>query len=158
MRVKYCIQQEVFTIGDRFQILGEDGGPLLTAESELFSFGKKLHVFSVSDGREVLSIAQECFHIRPHYLLSIDGAPFGTLVSEFAFFTQMYTVEEQGWTVSGDFFAHDYKIEKDGTPIATIRKEWFTFGDCYTVEADGTANALGALAVTLAIDCIEAQK
>lgn len=156
--MRYCIEQAVFTIGDRFDIMDASGTVLYRAEGEIFTFGKKLHVYDVNTGEEVLYIEQELFRFRPHYGITCRGSFIGTLVCEWSFFSREYSMEELGWTVTGDFFGHDYSIFKNGHPVASVGKEWFTFGDCYTVDADDPADGLSALAVTLAIDCIDAQR
>jgi len=159
----YCIREQIFTLGDRFHIMDETGTVCFIAEGELFSFGRKLHLYRAAGddaiGEEVAFIEQEIvLFSRPRYrILSADSAAF-TVVSEFSFFSRAYSVPERGWQITGDFFDHDYKVTQDDTTVAEVSKEWFTFGDCYTVRAEDASDALAALCAALVIDCMDEQR
>ena len=156
--MRYCIEQAVFSIGAHFDIMDVFGTVLYRAEGEIFTLGRKLHVYDVKTEEEILYIEQELFRFRPHYTITCRGSLVGTLVCEWSFLSREYSLDELGWTVTGDFLGHDYSIIRNGQTVASVGKEWFTFGDCYTVEAEDSADSLYALAVTLAIDCIDAQR
>ena len=158
-----CIEQPLFTIGDRFSILDTDGRTKYLAEGEIFTFGKKLHLYHASPdgeaGEECAFIAQELFCFRPHFTVELaEPAGTFTVIKEFEFFTQYYSVPERGWEITGDFFDHEYSVLENGHPIATVSKEWLTFGDCYKVECARDADMTAVLCSALVIDCIEAAK
>ncbi|MBQ7983952.1 MAG: LURP-one-related family protein [Clostridia bacterium] len=159
----YCIREQIFSLGDRFHIMDETGAVCFIAESELFTFGRKLHLYRAAGddtiGEEVAFIEQEIvLFSRPRYhIMPADSAAF-TVVSEFSFFSRSYSVPERGWEITGDFFDHDYTVMQDGATAAEVSKEWFTFGDCYTVRAEDDADALAVLCVALVIDCMDEQR
>lgn len=153
-----CIRQTPFSFGDHFSVTDENEKELYHAEGEIFTMGKKLHVYETRTEQEVLYIEQELFHLRPHYNLFVHGTMIGTVIQEFSFFGTEYTFEGPGWEIVGEFMAHDWKMYHNGAEIAQVTKEWFTFGDCYTVTADRVEDMLPALAVMLSIDCMAAQQ
>ncbi len=61
-----------------------------------------------------------------------------------------------GWDIDGDFFAHDFSISREGREIVVIHKEWLTWGDCYVLDIADPRDTVTALAVVLAIDCVQA--
>lgn len=156
--MKLYIKQKIFTWGDRFSVYDADGGERYFVEGEVFTFGKKLHLSDAS-GAELAYIEQELFHFLPRYTVYRDGTAFAEVVKEFTFFHSEYTVEGPGWSVTGDFWNHEYEIRAGDIVLASVSKEWFTLGDAYEISlAEGT-DTVAALAVVLVIDaCIEAQQ
>jgi len=122
----YCIREQIFTLGDRFHIMDETGTVCFIAEGELFSFGRKLHLYRAAGddaiGEEVAFIEQEIvLFSRPRYrILSADSAAF-TVVSEFSFFSRAYSVPERGW--------HQYMTDVTA-PLSDAR-------GCYKAHAAG---------------------
>ena len=61
-----------------------------------------------------------------------------------------------GWEVEGSFWEHDFEITENGRPVVSIHKQWMTWGDCYELDIADGADEIIALAVVLAIDCVQA--
>ena len=159
----FCIEQEIFTIGDRFSIMDDQGNTLFLAESEIFTFGKKLHLYRASAsgtaGEECAYIEEELFSFRPCYhITTFSPQETVTVINDFAFFSQLYSVPERTWQVTGDFFDHEYTIFENSRRVADVSKQWFTFGDCYRIDAGSEESALLVLCIALIIDCIDAKK
>lgn len=154
--MKLLMEEKVFSWNDRFSITDEAGEARYFAEGELFSWGKRLHVRDTA-GREVAFVEQRLFTLRPRYRVFAGEAFLGEVVQEFAFFRPCFSVEGAEWDVEGDFWAHDYSVTRRGVPVGHISKEWFTWGDRYALEVADPANAVCALALVLAIDCIMEQ-
>lgn len=156
--MKLYLKQHVFTWGDRFTIYDEAGNDRYYVEGEVFSFGKKLHVYDLNN-REVAFISQKFTWLNPRYILYRNGMEVAEVVKEFTFFRPKYTVEGLGWEVDGDFFDHEYSLTQFGRTIASVSKEWFTFGDAYEISIANGVDEITALGVVLVIDaCIEAQR
>lgn len=107
-------------------------------------------------GNELLSIEQKLFTFLPQYNLVRQGETLATIVKEFTFFSQSYSIEGMPITVEGDFFDHTYDIFREGRPIASIYKEWFTWGDSYVVDISNTdsTDPIIILALAITIDCV----
>lgn len=151
--MKLCIRQKVFSFRDKFYVTDENGNQVYYIESEFFTFLKKFHIYSIS-GEEVGYIEQQFNLFLPRLDIYIYGELAASLQKHFTLFCQEYTAEGPDWSISGDFFCHDYQITHSGEAIAYINKEWFTFGDCYTVEALLPQNMLLSLAIMVSIDFV----
>lgn len=58
--MKLYIKEKVFSWGGQFTVLDQTGGVRYTVQGEVFSCGKKLHVYD-RQGREAAFIKQELF-------------------------------------------------------------------------------------------------
>ena len=147
------IKQKVFSWNDKFTVKDEFGADRYFVEGEVFSFGKKLHVYDVSD-YEVLFIKQEFTFGMPKYSVYSGDRLICTIKREFTFFKPRYTIEGLNWEVEGEFWSHDYDIISNGSVVASISKEWMTWGDSYVLSVNNPMEELFALAVVLTIDCV----
>ena len=124
--MKLYIKQKVFSWADRFCVRDETGADRYYVEGEIFTWGKKLHVYDMQDAE---------------------------IVKRFTFMRPSYYVEGPNWEVEGRFLYHEYEITKGGASLATIHKEWMAWGDSYEIDIADTEDERLALAVVLAIDC-----
>ncbi len=153
--MKLYIRQQVFSWADKFTVKDENGQDKYNVEGELFSFGKKLHIYNAA-GTETAFIQQKVFSFLPRYFVFVDGRQVAEINKEFTFFHPKYSIEGLGWEINGSFTAHDYEIVQNGMTIVTIHKAWMTWGDCYELNVADTRDEVVALAVVLAIDCVMA--
>ena len=151
--MKLYIKQKVFSWGDKFRIYDENENDLYYVEGKVFSIGKKLYLYK-NDGTELAYIHEKVLSFLPKYFISRGGIDVAEVVKKFTFFRQKYSVENLGWSVSGNFWAHDYKIEDNAKTLASISKRWFSWGDTYEIDiADGVDEVM-ALCVVLIIDAV----
>ncbi len=151
--MKLYIKQKVFSWGDKFRIYDEYENDKYYVEGEVFTLGKKLHLYALA-GNELAYIHQKVWSFRPKYFINRNGTDIAQVIKEFTFFRQAYSVEGLGWTVEGDFWAHEYQINSTQGVIATITKRWFTWGDTYEIDiADGVDEVM-VLSVVLIIDAV----
>lgn len=151
--MRLYMKQKVFSFRDRFYIKDEEGRDRYYVEGELLSFGKKLHVYDLA-GREVAYIAQKVWSFLPRFFVYVDGAQVAEILKEFSFFKPRYTIDGLNWTVSGNFFAHEYEVSEGGSLVVAISKAWFTWGDSYSIDIYKENQEVYALAVVLAIDAV----
>ncbi len=155
--MKLYMKQKVFSWTDKFAVKGENGEDKYFVEGEFFSWGKKLHVYDAV-GREVAFIKQEVFSFMPRFYVFINGIQVAEIVKEFTFFLPKYRITNLGWTIDGKFWEHDFSITQNGQPIVQIYKEWLTWGDSYVLDIANPSDSELALAVVLAIDCVDEAK
>ncbi len=155
--MKLYIKQKAFSFKDKFFIKDEYEADKYYVEGEIFTLGKKLHVYDMI-GNEVMYISQRPFTFLPKVDIYINDELIGTLIKEFTFFSQVYTFEGPGWEITGDFMAHDYEMLCSGNTVATVEKEWFTWGDSYALEIAEYHDELHALGVLLGIDVVNASQ
>ena len=153
--MKLYIQQKVFSWADRFTVQDEAGRDCYSVVGELFTWGKKLHVYG-ADGGEAAFIRQRVFSFLPRYEVFVGGELAAEIVKEFTLLRPRYRIDGLGWDIDGSFWAHDYEITKQGRGIVSIHKAWMSWGDCYELDVADPADTLTALAVVLAIDCVMA--
>lgn len=153
--MKLYIKQKVFSWADRFTVKDETGKDRYYVEGEIFTFGRKLHVYDMG-GREVAFIKQEVWSWMPRYYVFCGERQVAEIKKEFTFFFPKYTIAGLGWEIDGSFFEHDYQITRSGCPIVSISKEWMTWGDSYELDIRNPNDEIVALAVVLTIDCVTA--
>ena len=153
--MKLFIKQKVFSWRDRFTVKDEYGCDRYFVEGELFTFGKKLHIYD-ADGREAAFISQKVFSFLPRYFVYSGERQVAEIVKEFTLFFSRYRVDGLGWEVEGSFWEHDFEITENGRPVVSIHKQWMTWGECYELDIADGADEIIALAVVLAIDCVQA--
>ena len=143
----------MFSWADRFTVKNSAGMDRYYVEGEVFTFGKKLHVYDMR-GNEVAFIQQKLFTLLPRFFVFVDGEKVAEIVREFTFFFPRYSIEGLGWDINGRFMEHDYEITQAGRSIVTIRKEWLTWGDTYELDIADPKDEIIALAVVLTIDAV----
>ena len=154
--MKLYIKQKVFSWGDKFRVYDENHNDRYYVEGEVLSFGKKLHLYNPS-GDEEAFIHQKVLSFLPKFFISRNNIDVEQVIKEFTILRREYTVEGLGWTVNGDFLAHDYEITSDGWTIASISKHWFSWGDTYEIDISDDADEVMAICVVLIIDAVNAQ-
>ncbi len=150
--MKFYIKQKVFSFKDKFNVFDAAGEVIYTAEGEIFSLGKKLHIRDIN-GEEIIFIRQKLASFLPKYEISVGNGEFFEVKKNFTLLRHEYSVPEYGITVKGDFFAHDYKVFQNGKEIAQMTKAWASWGDSYSIEIFDDEYALVALSIILVIDC-----
>ena len=152
------IKQKVFSFKDKFNVYDERGEIKYTAEGEIFTLGRKLHIKDTS-GREVIYIKQRLLTFLPKYEISVLDGEVVEIVKNFTIFKHSYTIPDWNIVIRGDFFAHEYEVLRNENQIAHLSKEWFTWGDTYAINIADPRDELIALASILVVDCcMEAQK
>lgn len=154
--MKLYIKQKVFSWKDKFTVKTSYGEDKYIVEGEIFSLGKKLHVYDMQ-GRQVAFIQQKVLSFLPRYFVFVGDVQVAEIVKQFSLFRPKYEVAGLNWQVDGDFFAHNYEITENGKKIVEINKEWMTWGDCYELDIADGADEIIALATVLAIDCATAK-
>lgn len=151
--MKLYLKQKLFSWNDKFTVYDENGNDKYYVEGEFFSFGKKLHVYDLC-GNEVAFIHQEIFSFLPKFYINIGGRDIAAVKKHFTFFKHEYSVEGLDWSVSGDFFDHEYTVNCNGRMIASVYREWFTLGDAYAIDISDGVDEYAALSVALIIDAV----
>jgi uncharacterized protein YxjI len=154
--MKLYIKQKVFSWGDRFLIKDEEGGDRYSAQGEILSWGRKLHLFD-GNGQEVAFIRQKLLTWLSRYFIEIDNQTY-TLVKEFTFLHQRFHLDELPWVIEGNFSAHEYMISQGEEIIMSMSKHWLTWGDSYELDIPNPEHELLCLCIALGIDCMVADQ
>ena len=152
--MKLYIKQKVFSWRDRFSIKDVNGSDRWFAQGELFTFGRKLHVYD-ADGAEVAFIRRKILSFLHRYYIEVGGGVY-EFVREFTFFRPKYTMRNLDWVIDGNFWEHNYCANDNKGEIMRISKAWLSCGDFYELDIRDAQSELLCLCVALAIDCITA--
>ena len=153
--MKLVIQQKVFSLHERFQVMDETGEPLYEVKGKALSIGHKLTVTDMR-GEEVAYIHQKVMSLVPKYFIEMAGRAEVELKGHITLLRPHYTLEmpDGDWEIRGSFTQHDYTMTCGDETVATVAQAWFAWGDTYALEVANDADALTALCVLLAIDCV----
>lgn len=152
--MKLYMKQKVFSWADKFTVKDANGQDRYVVEGELFSWGKKLHIYNMLE-TEVAFIQQKVFSWMPRFQVFMAGRQMAEIVKEFTFFRPKYQIQGPDWEADGSFWEHDYEITSRGRRIVAIHKAWMSWGDSYELDVERPEDAVLALAVVLAIDCVQ---
>lgn len=152
--MKLYIKQTVLSARPHFLVKDDVQNDKYNITTEGFvQVGLQLHIYDM-DQRKVGRISQKAFSLLPTFRVFRNEEHVATIIKKFTLISQKYEVPELGWTVEGDFLAHDYTVSDQTGVIMTIKKEWLTWGDTFTVDYKNPAHELEAIALVLAIDCV----
>ena len=155
--MKLALKQKVFSLKEAFTVMNEAGEPVYEVSGKLISVGHKLTVRDL-DGQEAAYIHQKVLSLVPKYFIEVNGQEEVELKGHITLFKPHYTLEtgEEKWEIRGDFLAHEYEMKRGREVVASVTKQWFSWGDTYLLDVADDADALTALGVMIAIDCIDA--
>lgn len=152
---KFYVNERFFAIGDKFDILDENGEVVYFAKSALFTFGRQ---YTVCDqkGSEVAYIRQRLLHLLPNYDLEINGRTVATVQKQFSLFVKKYVIlsEFGDFTVDGDIFAWEFEIRKDDHPVCFVSKQLMTFRDRYEVTVEDDFDEVFAISLVIILDAV----
>lgn len=153
--MKLYIKEELFQTFPRFIVKDENGNDKYDVHTKpaTVQVGLKLHICDMA-GRELAFLDQKALSLQATFRLHVGGELRATIAKKFTLLKPRYEVKELGWTVQGDFIAHDYTVSDQTGIIAVIRKELFSWGDSFVLDLADEAHELEALAVVFAIDCV----
>ena len=149
--MRLLFRQRFFSWFDSYDIYDESGNVVFTVEGKP-SWGHTLHILD-RQGNHVGTVKEVVLTFLPKFELYIGERYIGRIAKEFTLFRQSYTIDFNGWNISGDVWDWDYTIhDAAGRPVAAVSKELLHFTDTYTIDVENAADALYVLMVVLAID------
>ena len=151
--MKLYLKQKVFSWKDKSTVKDELGNDKYTVEGKVISVGKKLTVFD-ANGNEAAFIRQKVVTFLPKFFVEIGGEQVAEITKKLSLLKPKYIVNGPGWTVQGNFTAHDYSLYDGEKEIAGIHKKWMTWGDTFEIDIASEKDEVLVLAVVLAIDAV----
>ena len=150
--MKLLFKQRFFSWLDSYDVYDENCRTLYTVEGRL-GWGHVLHILDAG-GAHVATLKEVVLtFLKPKFELYVGENRVGVITKEVTFFKPRFTIDFNGWSVSGSFWEWDYSIlNGDGSTVAVVSKDVWNWTDTYAIEVADPADALYALMVTLAID------
>lgn len=150
--MKLYFKQKFLTLRQRSDITDEYGNVMFKTVGEI-SIGRRMHIYDNNDN-ELAFIKQRLFRLMPRFSVYVGGNYVADIVRNFTVFSQDYRIEGLGWTIKGDWHAHDYTITSGGRYIASIHKKWMSVTDSFEIDIADGEDYVMVLAVIIAIDCV----
>ncbi|MBR1781667.1 MAG: LURP-one-related family protein [Oscillospiraceae bacterium] len=151
------MRQKVFSWKDRFSVQDEFGDDRYYVEGKLFSLGHQLYVMD-ANGEEVAFVKQKVPSLLSRYRVYVGEEQVAEIVRQFTLLRPRYTIVGPNWECVGNILAHDYEIIENGQTVVAIHKAWLSWGDTYEIDIAEWVDERLALAVVLAIDCVQADQ
>ena len=155
--MRYVMRQKLLSLADNFTIKDEAGRDAFRVKGKIFSFGDKLS-FQDMSGKELVFIEQKIFNFGPTYELWRGDEMLAQVKRHlFSFIHHRFSVDVPGpkdLEAEGDFFDHEYVIERGDQPVATVSKKWFSFADTYGIDIDDSEDQVLILATAVVIDMV----
>lgn len=149
--MKLLFKQRAFSWFDSYDIYDEAGNTVYTVKGQL-AWGHKLVIYD-AQGNELGMVVQKMMTILPKFELYKGGELLGCMTKELSFFTPHYSLDYNGWKITGNVMAWDYQVlDTNETLIATAQKQVPKLTDTYVIDVADEKNALEVLMFVLAID------
>lgn len=150
--MKLYIKQKVFSWGDKFSVMNENGEDVFFVKGEVFSIGKKLHIYDTNEN-ELAFIKQKVLSFLQKFYIIQNGNEIAEVVKKITLLTQKYIVNGLDLEISGDFLAHNYSVmNRNGDEVMCVTKKWLTWGDTYEIDTHDALDPVTAVAILIIID------
>lgn len=152
--MKLYLKQKKFSLRGDFNIYDEHETPVYRVEGKLMSLGRQLRLYDVASGEELAFVKQQLLTFLPKMNVSFQGEHVATISKKFTFLKQTYEISEIGWSIEGDFWAHDYTVyDANGQVVADLNKKIFAWSDTFEVNiVQDDIDPAMVIAIVLAID------
>lgn len=152
--MKLYLKQKMFSLRGDFNIYDEKETPVYRVEGKLISLGRQLRLFDIASGEELAFVKQQLLTFMPKMNVSYQGEHIATISKKFTFMKPTYEISEIGWSIEGDFWAHDYTVyDANGQVVADLNKKIFSWSDTFEVNiVQDAIDPAMVIAIVLAID------
>ena len=150
------MKQKMLSFKQDFNIVDSNQKPVYKVDGEFLSLGRKLHIINMETNEEVALVKQKVLSLMPQVDVFVRGQEVASIRKRITFFKPKFDIEQIGWTIKGDYFAHDYIIyDREGDLIAQIKKKYFAMSDTFELNIDAEeVDPVMVIAVVLAIDTV----
>ncbi len=154
--MRYTLRQNLITLRDSYEIKDERGRVAFIVKSKYVSIGKKFWICD-ANGREIVYMKQNIFHLYPHYKVEIKGAEVATVKSCFSpGYKKMKATSSVFGTVvaTGKLLGWTFTYKRDGQEIAKTSKNILRIADTYTIDIADAEKNYYILALAVISDAI----
>lgn len=152
--MKLLFKQRMFSWFDSYDIYDESGQVAFTVKGRL-AWGHLLEIYDAY-GNHAGTLKEEIFHLRPQFSMYIGDRLIGQIRKEWTFFKPVFTLDCNGWQVTGDWTEWNYTVtDPYGQLVMHAEKQLFNWTDTYSIECFRPEDALVSLMIVLAIDAVK---
>lgn len=150
--MKLLFRQRFFSWLDSYDVYDEAGNTVYVVKGEL-AWGHCLKIFDGVTGRELGTVKERVLTFLPKFEIFQGDTYLGEIRKEFTFFKPRFDLDFNGWSVEGDFWEWDYRVQnRSGCQVASASKKIWNWTDTYEIDVARPEDALYALMIVLAID------
>lgn len=148
----YQLNSKLWSLTSQFEIKDENENLAFAVIGKFFSWGDNLS-FQKPDGTEIAQIRQRLLTLMPKYEIYFGEKHFATVVKEFSWFKQKFTLDVPGpndYTIRGDFWDYEYEFERGNRIVATVSRKYWSWSDKYgvnIVDGEDVVSILSAVTV-----------
>ncbi|HOP57445.1 MAG TPA: LURP-one-related family protein [Bacillota bacterium] len=151
---RYYLKQKVLALKDTYSVFDESGKEVFHVKGAWISFTRRKD-FCEPTGEILFTIRRMLFHLLPHYSLTdSSGKEVANIKKRFTVLSHRIDIlsSRGDYSITGDFMAHDFTIEKAGQAVVEIHKKWMSWGDSYEIGVSDEENASFYVALVVMID------
>ena len=138
------------SLHNKYYINDENGNNILEISSKLISLGDKTWIKNL-DGKELVYIEQELFHLMPKYNVYINGQLAYSINKKFHILKNDYIISNN-YRVEGSFLSHNFSVYNEkNEKIGDIYRKYLTIGDKYIIDINDEKEYLTILSIIVAI-------
>lgn len=149
--MRLLFRQRLFSWFDSYDIYDEAGNTVFVVKGRL-DWGHRLEIY---DGmrNHLGTVREKVITFLPRFEMYIGDRYIGNIQKELTLLRPKFSLDCNGWQVSGDMFAWNYEVNDPvGRPVMTARKQVLRMTDTYEIDVVNPADALLSLMIVLAID------
>jgi len=153
-RQVYKIRENMWSMGDNFQITDQQGRLCYQVRNKLFSFNNQLSLRNAQDQKVAYISSQFGFQPRYEILDATKQRRLASITKEWTFFNKKFTmmVGNQRIVINGNFFSREYTFVSGNQLVARVSKKVFSWTDSYSVEIMGGIDATIVLCACIVVD------
>jgi len=149
--MRLLFKQRLFSWFDSYDIYDENGNTVFVVQGKL-AWGHRLEIYD-ANGDHVGTVKEEIFTFLPRFALYVGDRHIGNIRKEFTFLRPSFTLDCNGWSVTGDIFQWDYEVlNQNGNKVIHASKQLFNWTDTYIIDVASQEDVLLSLMIVLAID------
>lgn len=152
--MKLYMKQKMFSLRGDFDIYDENQVSVYKVEGKLMALARQLRLLDSETGEELAFVKQQLFALMPRMHVFFQGEQIATISKKFTFLKPSYEISEIGWSIEGNYWAHDYTIyDVRGQVVADLNKKMFSWSDTFEINiVQDDIDPAMVVAVVLAID------
>ena len=149
--MRLLFKQRFFSWFDSYDIYDEHGGTVFVVKGQL-SWGHKLQIYDQA-GNHIGMVKERVLTWLPKFEMYVGDNYIGEIKKELTFLKPRFTLDYQGWRVSGDVWSWNYEVkDQAGQLIMTASKQIWNLTDTYIIDVVNSEHSVLALMIVLAID------
>lgn len=152
--MKLYMKQKMFSLRGDFDIYDGNQVSVYKVEGKLMALARQLRLLDSETGEELAFVKQQLFALMPRMHVFFQGEQIATISKKFTFLKPSYEISEIGWSIEGNYWAHDYTIyDASGQVVADLNKKMFSWSDTFEINiVQDDIDPAMVVAVVLAID------